>query len=91
MARGLASNAEPFSRLPASSLRLLYKAFVLAGAGMQKNDLEAEFWTLVGTKWIEHNIHLFCFFQPAFGVGDFFTSSNYPECILICTSGNLNL
>ena len=26
-----------------------------------------------------------------FGVGDLFTSPNYPKCKLICTSGNLNL
>ena len=39
----------------------------------------------------ELKIHFDCFLQPYFGVGDFFTSPNYPKCKLICTSGNLNL
>ena len=39
----------------------------------------------------ESKIHFDCFLQPWFGVGDFFTSANYPKCKLICTSGNLNL
>jgi len=36
-------------------------------------------------------IHLYSFLQPYFGVGDFFTSPNYPKCKLICTLGYLNL
>ena len=36
-------------------------------------------------------VHFDCFFQPLFGVGDFFTCPNYHKCKLICTSGNLNL
>ena len=39
----------------------------------------------------ELNIHFDCFLKPFFGIGDFFTSPNYPKCKLFCTSGNLNL
>ena len=39
----------------------------------------------------DSKLHFDCFLQQLFGVGDFFTSSNYPKCKLICTSGNLNL
>ena len=39
----------------------------------------------------ESKIHFDCFLQQSFGVGDFFTSQNYPKYKFICTSGNLNL
>ena len=39
----------------------------------------------------ESKVHFDCFLQPYFGVRDFFKSPNYPNCKLICTSGNLKL
>ncbi|XP_060554653.1 exportin-4-like [Ruditapes philippinarum] len=46
MVRHLAHNQLPFCNLPASALRLLYKAFVLAGTGVN-DQMSAEYWQLV--------------------------------------------
>ena len=36
----------------------------------------------------ESKIHFDCFLQPQFGVGDFFTSPNYPKCKFLITLKN---
>jgi len=39
----------PFSLLPASALRLVYKALVVGGSGLEKQT-EDEYWTMV--RWL---------------------------------------
>ena len=44
-----ANNEPPVNGLPASAMRLLYKAFVMAGPGVTDENLRAEFWKLVNS------------------------------------------
>ena len=46
IARHVAQNHPPFCNLPSKALRLIYKALVLAGAGVA-DDHRVEFWALV--------------------------------------------
>ncbi|XP_052239002.1 exportin-4-like isoform X2 [Dreissena polymorpha] len=56
LVRQVADNRSPFCLLPASALRLVYKALVLAGTGIAENNA-AEYWQLV-LKRLEDRFYL---------------------------------
>ena len=49
MVSKLATNEQPFASLPAKTLRLLYKAFVLAGGGVIEEAHQLEYWNMVSS------------------------------------------
>ena len=49
--KSAANNEPPVNRLPASAMRLLYKAFVMAGPGVADEDMRNEYWKSVCIKW----------------------------------------
>lgn len=55
LARHVAENQPPFCSLPASACRLVYKALVLAGAGVAE-DHRVKFWELVSRVLCKYRI-----------------------------------